>query len=89
MENLSASGFQEVEVGAHRWWGRNKGNLKIEILKKGSKSVKLGFISQPSSKSTQPLISGITAHATMPGRLEHFIISFCSRLLIQMNGGRV
>jgi hypothetical protein len=28
---------------------------------------------------------GITAHATMPGRLELFIVSFCSKLLIQMN----
>jgi hypothetical protein len=30
-----------------------------------------------------PPISGITAHATMPGRLKHSIFSFCSRLLIQ------
>jgi len=31
-----------------------------------------------------PPISGITAHATMPGRLEHSIISFCFTLYIQM-----
>ncbi len=30
----------------------------------------------------------ITAHATMPGRLEHSIISFCSALWIQINGER-
>jgi hypothetical protein len=33
-----------------------------------------------------PLIIRITAHATMPGRLENSIISFCFVLLIQMNG---
>jgi hypothetical protein len=41
MENLSASRFQEVEVGAHRWWSRNKGNLKSKILKRGSNSAKV------------------------------------------------
>jgi hypothetical protein len=31
-------------------------------------------------------MSRITAHATMPGRLEYSIISHCFMLLIQMNG---
>ncbi len=31
-------------------------------------------------------VSWITAHATIPGRLEHSIIYFCSTVLIQMNG---
>ncbi len=47
---------------------------------------KLGFISQPSSKSTLPLVGLQNIHATMPTtRLEHFISSFCPLLLIQLN----
>jgi hypothetical protein len=47
--------------------------------------MKLDF-HKPSVLKVYPPIRGITAHATMPGRLEHSIISFCSTLLIQMNG---
>jgi hypothetical protein len=47
-------------------------------------SYEAGFY-KPTVHKVPPPISGITAHATMPGRLEHFIVSFCSRLLIQMN----
>ncbi len=40
---------------------------------------------KPTVFKVQPPISGITAHATMPGRLK-YCISFCSMLLIKMNG---
>ena len=48
-------------------------------------SYESGFY-KPTALKVHPPISGITAFATMPGRLEHSSISFCSRLLIQMNG---
>ena len=40
---------------------------------------------KPTILKVHPTISGITAHATMQGRLEHSIISFLLQALIQMN----
>ncbi len=40
---------------------------------------------KPTVLKVHPPNSRISAHATLPGRLKHIIISFCSRLLIQMN----
>ena len=48
-------------------------------------SYEAGFY-KPTILKVHPPISGITAHATMPGRLEQSIISLCFMLLIQMNG---
>jgi hypothetical protein len=48
-------------------------------------SYEVGFY-KPTVHKVHPNIGGITAHATMPSWLEHSIINFCSRLLIQMNG---
>ena len=40
---------------------------------------------KPTILKAHPPISGIKAHGTMQGRLEHSFISFCSKVLIQMN----
>jgi hypothetical protein len=48
-------------------------------------SYEAGFYKQTFHK-VPPKISRFIAHATILGILEHFIISFYSRLLIQMNG---
>jgi hypothetical protein len=45
-------------------------------------SYEAGFY-EPTIPKVYPPISGITAHAAMPGKLEHSIISFCSTLFIQ------
>jgi len=50
-----------------------------------SKVMKLDVYKPTALKDHLP-ISGITAHATMPGTLEHPIISFCSTLIIQIYG---
>jgi hypothetical protein len=50
-----------------------------------SKVMKLDVYKPTALKDHLP-ISGITAHATMPGTLEHPIISFCSTLFIQIYG---
>jgi hypothetical protein len=42
--------------------------------------MKLNFY-KPTILKIHPPICGITAHATMPGGLEHSNISFCSMLL--------
>jgi hypothetical protein len=41
---------------------------------------------KPTVPNIHPSISGITAHATIQGRLEHYIITLNLTLLIQMNG---
>ncbi len=47
--------------------------------------MKLDFY-KPTVLKVHPPISRITAHATIPGRLKHSIISSCFRFFIQMNG---
>ncbi len=44
------------------------------------------YFYKPTILKVHPPISGITTHATLSGRLDHSIISFCFMLLIQMNG---
>jgi len=48
-------------------------------------SYKVGFY-DPTILKVHPPISWITAHAAMPGRLEHLISLFAQGFLIQMNG---
>ncbi len=46
--------------------------------------MKLNFY-KPTFLKIHPPISGITAHATMPGRFEQSVISFLRHFLIQTN----
>ena len=59
---------------------KNKGSRMGLTTKKIIKnSYETGFY-KPTILQMHSLISVITAHATMPGKLEHSIISFCSTL---------
>ncbi len=42
---------------------------------------------KPTVFNVNPPVFRTTAYATMPGRLDPTVISFCSKLLIQKNGG--